>query len=507
LDNAARAQVRATTPQTARAYLFRHGYFTGQQLPEFISPGGFDQMGLEPLPPVGWPETTPLEYFAPKGAHSWRRFSLLHPFAYWHLVNTVTSADCWNQVQTLLGRHRGITAYTLPEYLTQPNPAKGHIRSFGQFERETLSAAGTYTHLVACDISNFYPSVYTHSVAWAFEGKEAAKRERWNLNLAGNRLDKAFRLARQNQTNGLPIGNLVSDLVSEVILADIDEAITVRLEAEHVDFFGARFRDDYKLLCRSEAEARHIIGVVSRVLHDRYDLALSTEKTRIFDDVVAGCTRPWSAAIAAESSLRFLSTDLAEVRLTGRQLSEALLATYRIQRAFAGGSPATTILLKLNRVPELAERAHSSQVIYSISLLDRIMAIRAEVIPAAVVVIDTLLGRLPPPERGRVLANLLRLESAVADEQFRQVWLLRLAHHHDPSLIEQFAQLDNPILQVIFEHRESALAAFPLIQGISDRDRQELEKFRLVDYDRWEALKGVAIPQSAVDVFASYTTD
>src|SRR5690606_40387637 len=67
----------------------------------------------------------------------------------------------------------------------------------------------------------FYPSVYTHSLAWAIHGKRTIRnggkgKNRRDMKFVGNRLDKLFQMANDGCTNGLPIGPAVSDIVSEI---------------------------------------------------------------------------------------------------------------------------------------------------------------------------------------------------------------------------------------------------------------------------------------------------
>jgi hypothetical protein len=50
------------------------------------------------------------------------------------------------------------------------------------------------------DVNQFYSSLYTHSIPWALEGKEYAKRHRWGTPAA--KIDKALRDLSDGQTMG-----------------------------------------------------------------------------------------------------------------------------------------------------------------------------------------------------------------------------------------------------------------------------------------------------------------
>ena len=102
--------------------------------------------------------------------------------------------------------------------------------------------------LLKTDISNFFPSIYSHSIPWALVGfmkaKKTSQQKTWY-----NDLDAAVRRTKRNETHGIPIGPGTSNIISELILARVDE----HLES---DFEFERFNDDYTVYCESEQEAQ-----------------------------------------------------------------------------------------------------------------------------------------------------------------------------------------------------------------------------------------------------------
>jgi hypothetical protein len=88
-------------------------------------------------------------------------------------------------------------------------------------KKEYLEATSDW--LVKTDISRFYPTIYTQSIAWAAYGKERVKN---NIKLyegsLADRLDVLVRACNRNQTMGIPIGPETSRVIAEVISARID---------------------------------------------------------------------------------------------------------------------------------------------------------------------------------------------------------------------------------------------------------------------------------------------
>ncbi len=118
---------------------------------------------------------------------------------------------------------------------------------------DLVSVAYRYTHLIKADIKNFYPSIYTHSLAWALHGKKFVRRPKsiHNFALVGDRLDKLFQNANDGCTNGLPIGPVVSDIAAEIIAASVDRELSRHLRALGIDCAAVRFKDDYRILVES----------------------------------------------------------------------------------------------------------------------------------------------------------------------------------------------------------------------------------------------------------------
>ena len=66
-----------------------------------------------------------------------------------------------------------------------------------------VSSAARY--VVHTDISTFFPSIYTHSLPWAFVGKDIAKKERSSKKWF-NKIDAACQRVKHGETHGLLIG-------------------------------------------------------------------------------------------------------------------------------------------------------------------------------------------------------------------------------------------------------------------------------------------------------------
>ena len=127
--------------------------------------------------------------------------------------------------------------------------------------------------VVKTDISNCYPSVYSHSVPWAVAGIAEAKKNRSKKGKWYNKLDQALRRVSRNETNGIPIGPGTSNIISEAILGRVDSELR-----NNFTFF--RYIDDYTAFCGSYEEAERFVFVLGQELAN-YKLTLNVGKTTI----------------------------------------------------------------------------------------------------------------------------------------------------------------------------------------------------------------------------------
>jgi hypothetical protein len=169
----------------------------------------------------------------------------------------------------------------------QPRRAFTHS-SFSEF-REKCVLSSYHMHIqLKTDISKFYPSIYTHAIPWAIDGKQAYKKN-WALsdnnprkkkNLFGDEIDAHLRNCQSKQTKGIPIGPDTSLIIAELIGCHIDSLFQAMLKKKQIDFVGFRYMDDYYLYFNNQLEAEIALDILEKILAD-FELAINHEKTFI----------------------------------------------------------------------------------------------------------------------------------------------------------------------------------------------------------------------------------
>lgn len=102
--------------------------------------------------------------------------------------------------------------------------------------------------ILKLDLSNFYHTMYTHSIPWMHMGKLEAKKVRSGG--YSNTLDKLVRHEQFGETHGLPTGNLLTRIIAEHYMAKFDQ----RLDEYNSEFSFVRYVDDVTVGFNNDVE-------------------------------------------------------------------------------------------------------------------------------------------------------------------------------------------------------------------------------------------------------------
>ena len=200
-------------------------------------------------------------------------------------------SDNWKElVDKMIPNDSEVSSYTFPIPIDSEGQGRiSYLRSgrmiyefINMMDEGLVSVAYKYNYIAKTDIKSFYRSLYTHSIPWAIHGKEIIRMpENFNnYELYGNRLDKLFQNANDGCTNGIPVGPVVSDIAAEIVASAIDIAFTNKANELEIDYEAVRFKDDYRILSKSEYEAKQLVKVLQSALNE-YHLELNDEKTTV----------------------------------------------------------------------------------------------------------------------------------------------------------------------------------------------------------------------------------
>jgi hypothetical protein len=224
--------------------LLQAGYFPEELPPPFVSR---DLAHLRAVLGKSWPaqalsqfKSEPEVFSTPKFGRARRRLAIVNPISHYKISSLI--AGGWTEIRDQLARS------TVSEFKPVYDMA-GERAFFGldfeRIEQRTNSILAQYHYSLKTDIARFYPTIYTHSIAWALYGKAYCKA---NLHKSafekslGNQLDVAIRKCQDNQSLGIPIGPDTSRVLGEIIGVGIEKLLD-----KLVDSFpsrGLRYVDD-----------------------------------------------------------------------------------------------------------------------------------------------------------------------------------------------------------------------------------------------------------------------
>jgi hypothetical protein len=129
--------------------------------------------------------------------------------------------------------------------LDAAGPRYIRITPHSDLNRIRLKKLSRFAFCLVADVSRFFPSVYSHSIPWALNGKPAAKldHEPKSTTVWGNRLDFSVRQAQSGQTLGIPVGTDTSKIIAEIIMSSVDKEL-LRLSGTQRPTY-VRHVDDY----------------------------------------------------------------------------------------------------------------------------------------------------------------------------------------------------------------------------------------------------------------------
>lgn len=267
--------------------LLAYGLFTEKLPPVFSAKGFFDYcVAQSPAFPK-----KPAEYIyheSIRNINTPRPLGIPNPAAYQQLCKYIS--EIWPQLQQYFEEETKGQNYLI---------SRTHIRkmkdsdSLFSMNYKNWKVDGTpepdfllgARYLVHADVSNCFPSIYTHALSWALVGKDAAKQNQGDNSHWYNKLDFYTRNVKFGETHGLLIGPHASNLLSEIIMVKIDKTLYER------GWRYIRNIDDYTCYVPSYEYGQLFITELSEQLR-AYDLTLNHKKTSI-DELPTASVEQW----------------------------------------------------------------------------------------------------------------------------------------------------------------------------------------------------------------------
>lgn len=391
----------------------------------------------------------------PKTQLTDRTFGIITPKIYHDLVWYLMEE--WDLViKTLFKNQNKIYSYSFPMPVSKKNEGiLGHLRAgrmiyefLEMAENDLVAEAYNYKYILRTDIKNFYPSIYTHSIAWAVHTKKTIRTKGDRSNYArflGLKLDKLIQYANDGCTNGIAIGPAISDLISEIVLSSVDTEASKIIDAKNIDFIGVRFKDDYRFLCQSKEDANFIIKTLQKQMA-LFNLTLNEGKSKV-EELPEGLFREWTADYQP-FSLRYLK------KISYKRFENSLRGTLKVDKKFDGTGVVDRFLSELtSNDNELKFNLEDKDLLKAISLLLLLKEKRNKSFPQILGIIEKIIQKNKGKKRvtakiSSVIENLLdeKLKN-IEDNQYDLIWLIYFVKSLDLFPITFPKKIKSPLIR------------------------------------------------------------
>lgn len=231
-------------------------------------------------------------YSISKGKLSRRLLQIPNPLHFLLLSEKITNK--WNCFEAVYQLSDYSQSYPVPEQSPTKRSVSTFSKNVANFRNKLLKTSIDKMIEVRIDISKFYPTIYTHSVAWALLGKDKAKyyfNQKDNIdNLIANgdadaelykyaeSVDTALRACQERQSIGIPIGPDTSHIIAELIACRIDWVLKNKFV--DIDLKACRYYDDYYIYVSSKDQAIKVLKGLQLILAE-FRLEINEPKIKI----------------------------------------------------------------------------------------------------------------------------------------------------------------------------------------------------------------------------------
>ena len=424
------------TNTQARAFLLKPESYCTVDLPDYLQFGGIltavaKVLRATPLHTVQ--SDSPRQYEGVNyamlsnkdGRHAWRPFQLVHSALYVSLVNEMTQKDHWTTIRDRFAKFAAIDTIkclSIPvKSLSKQKDKAEQISQWWQgIEQGSIELALDYQFVLHADITDCYAAIYTHSIAWALHGRDVAKAKRNDKTLIGNIIDARIQEMRHGQTNGIPQGSNLMNLIAEIILGYADLQLDNRLQELGItDYRILRYRDDYRIFVNNPQLGETILKALTEVMIE-LGLKLNAAKTTGSQSVVSGSLkadkRAWMTSRQGDANLQ-----------------KHLLVIHAHGLAFPN---AGSLAVALTHFHERLSRAKTVQhPLVLISIAVDIAYQSPRVFPVCAAIVSKLLSFLEnQASRRAVLRKIRDKVSLLPNTGHMEVWLQRISHPIDATV-------------------------------------------------------------------------
>jgi hypothetical protein len=258
--------------------LVGYGLFA-EKIPNFLTSADFLAFTKTLTFPINDKPKDYIRYSNMRNINIPRPLAIPEPFAYANqsksLSNNWTNLQNHFRVKTVNDSFK-VSRIHLRKLKDKPELFEMNYKNFSKDGDPEQDIVIKSKYIAFADISNCFPSIYSHSISWALVTKIVAKQKSkpTDKNEWFNQIDFNTRNLKHGETNGVLIGPHSSNLISEIVLVTVDNELALQ------GFKYIRNIDDYTCYVDTYEEADRFFLCLSEELK-KFELTLNNKKSKI----------------------------------------------------------------------------------------------------------------------------------------------------------------------------------------------------------------------------------
>ena len=229
------------------------------------------------------------------------------------------------------------SAYSIgkPKVMADGSDRSVKVPSLSELSKHSSENISYAPFVLKADISQCFPSIYTHSISWAAHGIDKSKLDTNSDSKDNyfNSLEYFVRNGQKGNSRGVLIGPDAYRIIAEFILCQIDINIEEKINEKIIG--GVRHVDDYYIGLKSEHEAQSVLSTISECLAG-YNLNINDHKTKILSSLDP-INDLWAQRLRSESKTLRINDTFENIE---RLISEAV----NISNNIGSSSPLKVII-------------------------------------------------------------------------------------------------------------------------------------------------------------------
>lgn len=434
--------------------------------------------------------------------YAWREMQLIHPLLYADLVYEITQKEHWETLKHCFSEHshsENISVASIPvipKNTKQKQTAEQISKWYEFVELASFELYLKFDYVAFTDIASCYPSLYTHSIAWAVRGIEEEKEnikkpQKERTETIGNIIDKKIQRMSYGETKGIPQGSLLMDFIAELLLAYIDHLLVDRLKEYSTKYHIVRYRDDYRIFAESQQIVEIILKELAKLMF-RFGFTLNKEKTRIAKtsaNIAIKKDKLDTILTGVKDNIRNMKTRNAPLVV----IKETLLQILAFSQRFPNSGQLKNLLASFRKKVGRIKTLPIAEAKALISITTEIAYNAPCAYPQATALLSTLMQQLDEQEKAAYLEHILRKFSTLPHVDFLEIWLQRL------SLTMSATSQKEPIADIC----KMVRFGVPYLwnsEWLQDSLRAKLEKCSIVNRNKINTMPFI-VSQDEVDCF------